>query len=72
MAPFSAKVGDQDHVVARNEVLEGCQLDEIWLHCIEGRGGKVKLAERISPAECWREVNRIETFFDKSVRIKNR
>ena len=62
VAPFSAKVGDQDHIVARNGVPGSCQLGEIWLHCIEGRGGKVKLADRISPAECRRDVNRIGTF----------
>ena len=50
MAPFSAKVGAEVHIVARNEVAGGCELDEIWLHCIEGRGSKVKLTDRIAPA----------------------
>jgi hypothetical protein len=70
--PFSARVGDQVHIVARNEVAGGCELDEIWLHCIEGRGGKVKLTDRISPRECRRDANRIGVFLDKTVRIKNR
>ena len=72
MAPFSAKVGAEVHIVARNEVAGGCELDEIWLHCLEGRGGKVKLTGRISPRECGRDANRIGVFFDKTVRIKNR
>jgi hypothetical protein len=70
--PFTAKVGDQVHIVARNEQAGGCELDEIWLHCIEGRGGKVKLTDRISPRECRRDADRIGVFFDKTIRIKNR
>lgn len=70
--PFTARVGDQVHIVARNEVAGGCELDEIWLHCIEGRGGKVKLTDSISPEECRSDANRIGVFFETTVRIKNK
>jgi hypothetical protein len=70
--PFTARVGDQVHIVARNEVAGGCELDEIWLHCIEGRGGKVKLTDSITPAECQSNANRIGVFFETTVRIKNK
>ena len=70
--PFTARVGDQVHIVARNEVAGGCELDEIWLHCIEGRGGKVKLTDSISPEECQSNANRIGVFFETTVRIKNK
>jgi hypothetical protein len=70
--PFTARVGDQVHIVARNEVAGGCELDEIWLHCIEGRGGKVKLTDSITKAECASDANKIGVFFDTKVRIKNK
>jgi hypothetical protein len=70
--PFTARVGDKVHIVARNEVAGGCELDEIWLHCVEGRGGKVKLSESISPADCQGDANHIGVFFETTVRIKNK
>jgi hypothetical protein len=70
--PFTARVGDQVHIVARNEVVGGCELDEIWLHCVEGRGGKVKLTDSITPEECQSDANRIGVFFETTVRIKNK
>jgi hypothetical protein len=70
--PFTARVGDQVHIVARNEVAGGCELDEIWLHCVEGRGGKVKLTDSITPAECQSDANRMGVFFETTVRIKNK
>ena len=42
VTPFTARVGDQVHIVARNEVAGGCEMDEIWLHCVDGKSGKVK------------------------------
>jgi hypothetical protein len=72
VAPFTARVGDQVHIVARNEVAGGCELDEIWLQCIEGRGGKVKLTDSITPEECRSNANRIGVFFETTVRIKNK
>jgi hypothetical protein len=69
--PFSARVGDRVHIVARNAVAGGCELDEIWLHCIEGRGGKIKLTDRITPEECSDDANRVGIFFDETVRIHN-
>jgi hypothetical protein len=70
--PFTARVGDQVHIVARNEVVGGCELDEMWLHCVEGRGGKVKLTDGVTPAECQSDANRIGVFFETTVRIKNK
>ena len=70
--PFTARVGDQVHIVARNEVAGGCELDEMWLHCVEGRGGKVKLTDAVTPAECQSDANRIGVFFETTVRIKNK
>jgi hypothetical protein len=72
VAPFSARVGDEIHIVARNEVAGGCELDEIWLHCIEGKGGEVKLTDAILPEDCRADANRIGVFFDTTVRIKNK
>jgi len=72
VAPFTARVGDQVHIVARNEVAGGCELDEIWLQCVDGRGGKVKLTDSISPEECQDDANRIGVFFETTVRIKNK
>jgi hypothetical protein len=69
---FTARVGDQVHIVARNEVAGGCELDEIWLHCIEGRGGKIQLTDRVTPEECRSNANRIGVFFETTVRIKNK
>ena len=70
--PFTARVGDQVHIVARNEAAGGCELDEIWLHCIEGRGGKVKLTDSVTPEECRPNASRIGVFFETTVRIKNK
>jgi len=72
VAPFTARVGDQVHIVARNEVAGGCELDEIWLQCVDGRGGKVKLTDAITPEECQSNANRIGVFFETTVRIKNK
>jgi hypothetical protein len=72
VAPFTARVGDELHIVARNEVAGGCELDEIWLHCIEGKGGKVKLTDRILPEDCQADANRVGVFFDTTVRITNK
>lgn len=72
VAPFTARVGDEIHIVARNEVAGGCELDEIWLHCIEGRGGKVQLTEPILPEDCRADANRIGVFFETTVRITNK
>lgn len=70
--PFTAKVGDKLRIVARNEVVGGCELDEIWIHCIEGRGGKVKLSDAITPEECRPDQNRVGVFEDRTVRIRNK
>ena len=72
VAPFTARVGDELHIVARNEVAGGCELDEIWLHCIEGKGGKVKLTDRILPEDCQADANRVGVFLDTTVRITNK
>jgi hypothetical protein len=70
--PFTAKVGDKVHIVARNEVAGGCELDEIWLHCIEGRGGKVKLLDRFTPEQCSAQANTTGIFLDRTIRIRNK
>jgi hypothetical protein len=70
--PFTARVGDRIHIVATNAVAGGCELDEIWLHCIEGKGGKVKLTDRITPEECAANADKVGVFFDRTVRIKKR
>jgi len=70
--PFTAKVGDSIHIVARNEVVGGCELDEIWIHCTEGRGGKVKLTDAVTPEECRRNESKVGVFFDETVRIANK
>lgn len=70
--PFTAKVGDKIRIVARNEVVGGCELDEIWIHCIEGRGGKVKLTDAITPEECRPDQNSVGVFEDRTVRIRNK
>src|SRR5215213_6824653 len=72
VSSFTAKVGDEVHIVARNEVAGGCELDEIWLQCVEGRGGAVKLTDNISPEECRSNANQIGVFFETTVRIKNK
>jgi hypothetical protein len=72
VAPFTARVGDQVHIVARNEVTGGCELDEIWLQCVEGRGGKVKLTDSITPEECRSDADDIGVFFETTVRINNK
>lgn len=70
--PFTAKVGDKIRIVARNEEAGGCELDEIWIHCIEGRGGKVKLTDAITPDDCRADANRVGVFEDRTVRIRNK
>jgi hypothetical protein len=72
VSPFTARVGDEIHIVARNEVAGGCELDEMWLHCIEGRGGKVQLTEQILPEDCQPDANAIGVFFETTVRITNK
>ena len=72
VAPFTARVGDQVHIVARNEVAGGCELDEIWLQCVEGRGGKVKLTDSITPEECRSDADHVGVFFETTVRINNK
>ncbi|MCC7021823.1 MAG: hypothetical protein IT338_03295 [Thermomicrobiales bacterium] len=72
VSPFTARVGDRIRIIARNEVVGGCELDEIWLHCIEGKGGKVKLNSRITPDQCRVNANKVGVFLDKTVRIKNK
>lgn len=70
--PFTARVGDRIRIVARNEVAGGCQLDEIWIHCIEGRGGRVKLFDGLTQEECQSDANRIGVFVDETLRLKNK
>ncbi len=72
VAPFTARVGDEVHIVARNEVAGGCELDEMWLHCIEGRGGRVQLTDQILPEDCRADANNIGVFFETTVRITNK
>ena len=69
--PFTAQVGDRIRIVARNEVAGGCELDAIWLHCLEGRGGSVKLLDAVTPNECKRDANTVGVFLDTTVRIRN-
>lgn len=70
--PFTAEVGDRIRIVARNEVAGGCELDAIWLHCLEGKGGSVKLLDAVTPKECKKDANTVGVFLDKTVRIRNR
>lgn len=70
--PFTARVGDRIRIIARNEVAGGCELDAIWLHCVEGKGGEVKLSDRITPDQCRANANKVGVFLDKTVRIKNK
>ena len=69
--PFTAKVGDRIRIVARNEVAGGCELDAIWLHCLEGKGGSVKLLDAVTPSECKKDANSVGVFVDTTVRIRN-
>lgn len=69
--PFIAEVGDRIRIVARNEEAGGCELDAIWLHCLEGKGGSVKLLDAVSPAECKKNANTVGVFVDTMVRIRN-
>ena len=69
--PFEARVGDRIHIVARNEVSGGCELDAIWLHCTQGGNGRVKLTDRITPEECRNRANSVGVFFEKMIRIKS-
>lgn len=70
--PFTASVGDRIRIVARNEVAGGCELDAIWLHCLEGKGGSIKLQDAVSPAECEKNANTVGVFLDTTVRIRNK
>lgn len=70
--PFDAQVGDRIRIVARNEVAGGCELDAIWLHCIEKKGGSVKLLDAITPAECKKNADKVGVFLDTTVRIRNK
>lgn len=69
--PFTAAVGDRIRIVARNEVAGGCELDAIWLHCLEGKGGSIKLLDAVTPKECKKDANTVGVFLDKTVRIRN-
>lgn len=69
--PFTAEVGDRIRFVARNEEAGGCELDAIWLHCLEGKGGSVKLLDAITPKECQKNANTVGVFLDTTVRIRN-
>jgi hypothetical protein len=69
--PFTAEVGDRIRIVARNEVAGGCELDAIWLHCLEGKGGSVKLLDAVTPKECKKDANTVGVFLDTTVRIRN-
>lgn len=70
--PFTAKVGDRIRIVARNEVAGGCELDAIWLHCLEGKGGSVKLLDAVTPKKCKKNANAVGVFVDTTVRIRNK
>jgi hypothetical protein len=70
--PFTARVGDEIHIVARNEAPGGCELDEIWLHCIEGRGGKIQLTDAILPEDCRPDADRVGVFFETTIRISSK
>jgi hypothetical protein len=61
-----------DHLKVNTFIVGGCELDEIWIHCIEGRGGKVKLTDAITPEECRGDQNRVGVFEDRTVRIRNK
>jgi hypothetical protein len=69
--PFTAKVGDKIHIVARNAVTGGCELDEIWIHCVEGKGGRVRISDAVTPSECRGDAGKVGIFLDRTVRIKN-
>jgi hypothetical protein len=69
--PFTAEVGDRIRIVARNEEAGGCELDAIWLHCLEGKGGSVKLLDAVTPKECKKDANTVGVFLDTTVRIRN-
>lgn len=69
--PFTAEVGDRIRIVARNEEPGGCELDAIWLHCLEGKGGSVKLLDAVTPKACKKNADTVGVFLDKTVRIRN-
>jgi hypothetical protein len=69
---FSARVGDRIRIIARNEVAGGCELDEIWLHCVDEDGGRVKLNDAITPEDCSGDADTVGVFFDQIFRIKNK
>ena len=69
-APF-LELAEDIRIVARNEVAGGCELDAIWLHCLEGKGGSVKLLDPVTPNECKKNANTVGVFLDTTVRIRN-
>jgi hypothetical protein len=66
--PFTAKIGDRIHIVATNAEKGGCELDEIWLHCIEGKGGEMRLTKRIRPENC--NGDQLGSFLNALIRIR--
>jgi hypothetical protein len=66
--PFTAKIGDRIHIVATNAEKGGCELDEIWLHCIEGKGGEMRLTKRIKPEKC--NGDQLGAFLNALIRIR--
>jgi hypothetical protein len=69
--PFTAQVGDRIRIVARNEEAGGCELDAIWLHCLEGKGGSIKLLDAVTPNECKKDADTVGVFLDTTVRVRN-
>ncbi len=69
--PFTAEVGGRIRVVACNEAAGGCELDAVWLRCLEGKGGSVKLLDAVTPAERRKNANTVGVFLDTMVRIRN-
>jgi hypothetical protein len=66
--PFTAKIGDRIHIVATNAEKGGCELDEIWLHCIESKGGEMRLTKRIKPENC--NGDQLGAFLNALIRIR--
>jgi hypothetical protein len=66
--PFTAQIGDRIHIVATNAEKGGCELDEIWLHCIEGKGGEMRLTKRIKPEKC--NGDQLGAFLNALIRIR--
>ena len=69
--PFVAEVSGRIRDVARNEAAGGCELDAVWLRCLERKGGSVKLLDTVTPAECRKNVNTVGVFLDTMVRIRD-